>query len=407
VMIIPLGIVVISLFLLFFAGWITKTERLSNLPIDRPWFFIYAPRMLASLSGMFWLEFATLRRFEAIVLRGEGRMWFNLFFFSILPQDLRKHENAEKQRHIPSNFLKRCFVRIPDVVIKLMASVMYVALFLISFQSLLVKMTALHFATIVGFTEWDIHHWILFMGFVNQVSGAVTMEEEELSRLFLFIYGGSNAKWDQTEFLAVAEFMSLVAEKVIVGKIGEEKGCLAAISVLSSFEANQLQRLLLCPLRENRIIQGMDQRHQMLEHLNVSDETNKVFLKELFDAQDLHQDGDTEGAATKLKKAKDKRINFLKKERDSLLDHARDDSLPDTHNTPQSATIKLAAEVQDYIEDVVDLEFSDHAEDVEEMDDVECDSDSGDEESFQDLSSRAQLLTQAQPLDKIPLTTRQ
>merc|ERR1712054_264333 len=99
-------------------------------------------------------------------------------------------------------------------------------------------------------------------------SGAVTIEEEELSRLLLFIYGGSNAKWDRTEYLAIAEFFSLIADKTVKGKIGE--GCcgrIRAIAVLGGFEANQLQKMLLSPNMEHRITHGKQQRLEVLRGL--------------------------------------------------------------------------------------------------------------------------------------------
>jgi len=148
-----------------------------------------------------------------------------------------------------------------------------------SFQALLVKLTAIHFASVRSFYTWDLYEWFLVGGFLNQLAGVCFVEEMELHRILLFKFGGTGAQWDWKKCRACTGYLALLSKKITTGWIADKRHSstprLSALAVIATIDSLSIQMLLLSPEREIHLektrredqTDSKSERHEMFESL--------------------------------------------------------------------------------------------------------------------------------------------
>jgi hypothetical protein len=128
-------------------------------------------------------------------------------------------------------------------------------LILLSMRVLVLKLTLVYFAGIFYWTEWNYKEWLLFLGFLNQLSGLALSGEVEMLRILLFKFGGEESKWDAETIEACDTYFHYLAYRTI-----EQLGRFRGIVLLFSLNSAQLQGLFQGHMRrkEQQAVRGKE-----------------------------------------------------------------------------------------------------------------------------------------------------
>jgi hypothetical protein len=201
--------------------------------------------------------------------------------------------------------------------------IMVGCLILLSMRVLVLKLTLVYFAGIFGWTDWNYKEWLLFLGFLNQLSGLALSGEVEMLRVLLFKFGGEDSKWTTENIEACDTYFHYLAYRTV-----EQLGRLKGIVLLFSLNSAQMQ--------------GLFQGHMRLK------EQKAVRNKEIEMYQHLH---DREG----LIQMRDELLEVfhtMLRDHDRLLDEAAPEDKMDVLNKFQTKAIgalRLSAKAQEFI----------------------------------------------------------
>lgn len=112
-------------------------------------------------------------------------------------------------------------------------------------MAMLWKLSLLYFACLYPMGEWDLTEWILFIGFINQVSGVSLSGELELLRILLFKFGGETTQWGSMQIEACATYFHYLATRTV-----EQLGIGRGIILLMTLTSAELQALFQGHMRQ-------------------------------------------------------------------------------------------------------------------------------------------------------------
>lgn len=392
----------------------------TSLPAKYPFIFIVAPRWTCCLSGLFFLQFANLERFFSLYLKGEMKFWSWIVLETFCPMTPAK-EPAKDERMADTNTSReeatdhkiftwtcgcgrkrRPYVvpedqkleqaeydygfedadppqnadgakkhrKCRDRVVFLIATLGYICLLCLSLNALLIKLTTIVFSAVKGAEHWSGSEILFFVGFVNQVVGICPVGELEMHRVLLFNFGGSEASWNYQSYRACKEYLSLLADKIVEGKITETRGRVGALAALMTIFAEEAQALLLSPERERRMQLAHADRLQVLQELYTSKNAIsfmekmeilelerldlmrewKVARQQRQDGADARFRGRKEQLDVSLRRLIEEHGDKLEQVRNQVLDKVKVDG--QSRPAGRADGFRLAAEVQDWLEDL-------------------------------------------------------
>jgi len=109
-----------------------------------------------------------------------------------------------------------------------------------SIASFVIKFTPLYFVAIYPVGEWKIQEWILFIGFINQVSGIALSGELEMLRVLLFKFGGESGFWGSEQIEACSTYFHYLAARTV-----EQLGAARGLVLMWTLTSKELQKLLV------------------------------------------------------------------------------------------------------------------------------------------------------------------
>lgn len=255
--------------------------RNRNMPFKRPYFFFFLPKIASKTSAITPLQIMGIARLRSLFLNSEGMMWLTMLWTSLYPQKMLKremkgHGALQKADQTPT-IENLDYIHEEEVRSKLsrswywlgvvLSAIGCIVLVTFAIQALLVKLTLLHFASVVTWKNWSLKQWFVFFGLVNQLAGLCFVDEIEMHRLLLLKFGGVDSKWGRTSSMLCADYFALLAHKI---DDGEVDGNLAkAYVMMCTMGSHDVQELLLSREREAQLDGVREERLQLLEEMYV------------------------------------------------------------------------------------------------------------------------------------------
>jgi hypothetical protein len=300
----------------------TTDSFILRLPYDSSWYFIFGPRFVSGFSSIAILTFCSVRTTWTYVFRGIGEFHMRYFCTSTLPcicmkrcakfDELLVPHDVKKAPHTHYWWMKHVAIFI-----------LCICLALCALQSFLIKLTHMHFVGSTDVRDWTESHWWLFIGFTNQLVGALEFLDVEMARVMLFAFGGADGRLAEREMARCIMYFRSIGRQLVM-EIGDDTSPLDVVAELAYINVDRLQGLIMSDYRDKCIDKFTDQRMRFLSDLNTSEDAED-FFKRLQAVKKKHETGDLEEAAEAenlLKDAKQTRYDTLRNLRTKQFENA-------------------------------------------------------------------------------------
>jgi len=245
------------------------------------------PKLATKFSLMSFLHIGNAERLKSFIMRGEFRCLAILFLDSMRSRkrefedlSVKRSRSASKERlnraaksasvlnasqsGCTSRFCQFLYGEFFGFVI--CGFIVFVAL-----HMLLVKLMMVYFAGIFSYTEWTLNEWLLFMGFVNQLSGISLSSEIESLRILLFKFGGEDTRWGSKEIEACATYFRYLAERTV-----SQAGRWHALVLMWTLSSADLQSLFQGHQRLKEQVAVRHKEMEMFEKLHSREALEKM-----------------------------------------------------------------------------------------------------------------------------------
>jgi len=361
----------------------TWSRKTNEMPSRFFAFFILGPNAGAGFSSLIFLSWISPKMFNALFSRGEGLLWGKMWYLSMISPRVdasvgkleQEAQNAAKKEEEEAVQMHGDMIEnmsnsksIGERLIILMCMAMYFGLVFFSLQQILIKLTMIDFSQKADFYTWTLNEWVGFLGFVNQMVGCFSFYPSTMAHLFVFVFGSYNAKLNHKQCDTASWYLRLIAMKCQSGKILQTGKRTAVVTVLAGLNAESFQQLLQSQRADDKVNSAQARRKETYKIMNGmegdgNEELGTEFSKTLGDALKKRAQWKEQGLAQifhdeHLEQGIRRRISALEKERDRLVDQARSAKVPRSGDEGSgSALLNLAAEVQNFIEDLKEMQM--------------------------------------------------
>lgn len=275
--------------------------------------YLGIPRLTAKFSFIMFLHWANAERLKAFIVSGEFRCLASLYGSTLRRRVVGVVVPVDPM--LPIGMQQHVLPKESQGTLWHIAGFMFwAALFGVGIYALLLKLMLMYFAALFPISEWTPREALLFLGFVNQLSGISLSTEIQMLRILLFKFGGQETRWNSAQIEACTTYFRYFTARSV-----EQLGPRRALCLLWTMNSADLQKLFQGNQRflqqviardaEVEMFLRLDSREQLV---NLRDQLLKSFGNMNAQLDETLETTDPEDRVTLLNRLQVKAIGELR-----------------------------------------------------------------------------------------------